>query len=131
MGSVIEYSTCDCGNPDKYSDYYYKSDELYESCDVCGYYHSVYIKNRPKDKDYKYPPDWKPEYVEKEGRTGFVVKVFGYEGAGHSVGFIEESQVENIIDQLQGDTNVKMFGITYKNDKGNYLTQIYNNDANR
>lgn len=131
MGSVIEYLTCDCGNPEKYSDYYYKTDELYESCDVCGYYRSVYIKNRPKDKDSKYPPDWKPEYEEKEGRTGFVLKVFGFNDGGYSVGFVEENQLELMIDNLQKDSNVKSFGITYKNEKGKYLTQIYKNNVSR
>jgi hypothetical protein len=52
MGSVIDYKKCDCGNEEMSSDYYYKSDELYEFCDVCGHFYSRTITNRPKTKEY-------------------------------------------------------------------------------
>ena len=123
MGSVSEYKVCKCGSEELFSDYYYKTDELYESCDVCGYYHTAFIKNRPTDG--KYPEGWKPEYDEKEGATGYVVKVFAKEGVGHSVACVEEKDVEGLIGALETDQQVKHFGITYKNAKGFYQTQLF------
>jgi len=122
MGSVIDYKKCDCGNEEMSSDYYYKSDELYEFCDVCGHFYSRTIKNRPKTKEY--PLDWKPEYAEKSGRTGYVIRVFTKESIGHVVTAIEKKYLKEALEDLKKDNNVDKFGVTFNKD-GLYQTQIF------
>jgi hypothetical protein len=122
MGSVQEYKICKCGNPEMSSDYFYKSEELYESCEVCGYWHSVRITNKPDNG--KYPENWKPEYEEKEETTGYVLKVKGF-GVGYEVGFVQEKDLEAIISALEIDERVQYFGITFKRKSGFYATQIF------
>ena len=123
MGSVIEYKKCNhCGNEEMSSDYYYKSDELYEFCDVCGHFFSNTIVNRPKTKEY--PFNWKPKYEEKSGRTGYVIRVFTKESVGHVVTAIEKKHLKEALKELQKDENVDKFGVTFKKD-GFYQTQIF------
>jgi hypothetical protein len=123
MGSIQEYKLCKCGYQEMVSDYYYKSEELHEFCEVCGYHHSVSITNRPKDG--KYPDGWKPEYKEEEGTTGFVAKIFNKDGKGYTVACIEKKSVRGIIEQLTKDAEIIKFGITFKDNLGHYQTQIY------
>ncbi|MBK7362748.1 MAG: hypothetical protein IPJ01_10670 [Micavibrio sp.] len=124
MGSVIEYKECECGNQEMTSDYHYKSDELYEFCDVCGYYHSVSIKNKPEDG--KYPEDWKPDYDESEGKTGYVIKIFENNTVGHLVSCIEKEHLKEALQNLKKDEVVSKFTVTFKSPEGFWQTQIFN-----
>lgn len=123
MGSVQEYKLCECGNPEMFSDYYYKTDELYESCDVCGYYHTVKIANKPDDGNY--PEDWTPEYDEKSELTGYVIKIKPVDSVGYEVGFIKQENLDDVIQALESDERVKTFGITFKGTNGFYRTQLF------
>jgi len=124
MGSVIEYKECDCGNKEMTSDYHYKSDELYEFCDVCGYFHTVSINNKPEDN--KYPDGWQPEYNEQEGRTGYVIRVFQKDTVGHMVSCIEKEHLKEALQDLKKDELVTKFTVTFKNKEGFWQTQIFN-----
>jgi hypothetical protein len=121
--SIIEYKTCKCGNTEMVSDYHYNSEELYESCDVCGYYHTVSLLN--KSKDGKYPIDWKPKYENKEGTAGYVTKIFQKELEGYSIAFIEKATILKVVDDLKTNLKVPKFAVTFKDSNGNYQTQIY------
>lgn len=120
--SVINKKKCKggCGSLDMISDYHYITDELYESCDVCGYYYSVKIKNKVEGGEY--PNDWKPEYEEVEGQTGYVVKVFDNDGC--SVCFCKEDDLEELINNLDENEEVIFFGVTHKGKNG-YKTQLF------
>lgn len=108
------------------SDYHYNSEELYESCDVCGYFHTVSLKN--KSKDGKYPSDWKPEYETKEGTTGFVMKIFHKGLEGHNIAFIEKSTIMKVVNDLKDNPKVSKFAVSFKDKEGNYQTQIYDKE---
>ena len=114
-----------CSNTEIYSEYNYKSEELKEFCDTCGYYHTIELKN--KLQNGKYPEDWTPEYENIEGQTGFVLKVFTENEIGHHTAPISKSDVKKIVDELKKDNNVYKFAISFKDLKGNYQTQIYTN----
>lgn len=129
MGSIIEYVNCECGNMERHEDYYYKTGEIYEFCDCCGFYNVNRIVNRPENGVYG--EDWKPIYEEKSGRTGFVLKVFEKEGKGNLVMCLEKKEVKLTIDNLIKDENVIKFGITFKDIKsGNIQTEIFNKVKN-
>lgn len=123
-----EHKLCKCGNPQMISNYNPKSEEVYESCDVCGYYHTVSVSNLPKEGS---PPEgWKPEYKEAEGETGFVAKIFVKDTGEVNVACIEKKNVGNLIKALKDDSNVERYAITYK--AGSYyITQIYNKSRYR
>ena len=127
MGSVIEYKECSCGNKDMSSDYHYKTEELFEFCDVCGYFHSITLKNKCEDGNY--PNDWKPEYDEQEGRTGYVIKVFENGLEGHLTTCVNKDKLKQMLNSLKNDKLVNKFCITFKDTNGYYQTQIF--DKNR
>jgi len=124
MGSVIEYKECSCGNKDMSSDYHYKTEELFEFCDVCGYFHSITLKNKCEDGNY--PDDWKPEYDEQEGRTGYVIKVFENDLEGHIVTCVDKTNLKQMLNSLKNDKLVNKFCVTFKDTNGYYQTQIFN-----
>ena len=128
MSEVREYKLCKCGNKDMISNYNYKSEELYESCDVCGYFHTKAVINMPEGD---IPEGWKPEYQETEGTTGFVVKIFGIDKKGFSIASVEKDVVKDVIKTLKKDNNVIRFAITFKDNLGNIQTQIYNKNKYR
>lgn len=123
MGSIQECKPCKCGYQEMVSDYYYKSEELFEFCEVCGYHHSVKITNRPKDGNY--PDGWQPKYHIENGKTGFVLKIFGKDDKGMTVACVEKKSISGIIKQLTEDSNIVRFAITFKDTLGNYQTQLY------
>lgn len=55
MGSVINYVKCHhCNTEDSlYEDYYYKTGEIYMSCNACGYYESHSIKPEAREAKKK------------------------------------------------------------------------------
>lgn len=119
-----EYKKCShCGSENMVSDYHYKSEELYESCDVCGYYYSKILLNNIEDGNY--PDNWNPEYKETKGVTGFVFKIFSFDLDGFSVCFCEKKDLEALIDSLENDESVDFFGVTFKGKNGSYKTQIF------
>lgn len=124
MGSVVEYKECKCGNKEMSSDYRYKSEELYEFCDVCGYHHTVSIKNKPEDGVY--PEGWTPEYDEREIRTGYVLRIFQVDTIGHIVTCIEKKDLKEALSDLKLDDEVSKFTVTCKNQDGLWQTQIFN-----
>jgi hypothetical protein len=122
MGSVIDYVECSCcGNKEMISDYHYSTEELYESCDVCGYYHTVKLTNKYLDGNY--PEDWQPKYDEVKSK-GYPVKIFNSETKAFAVCVCEEKDLENLINNLQEDENVSYFGVTHQGKNG-YKTQIF------
>ena len=122
MNCVVEHKTCQCGN-EITSDYFYTTEEVYESCDVCGYFFSIRLTNKIENGNY--PDDWKPKYVEEKGQTEYVVKIFSYDDLeGFSVCFCKEDDLEKLIDKLEGDESVMFFGITHKGKNG-YKTQLF------
>jgi hypothetical protein len=124
MGSVVEYKECKCGNKEMSSDYRYKSEELYEFCDVCGYHHTVSIKN--KTEDGVYPEGWTPEYDEREIRTGYVLRIFQVDTIGHIVTCIEKKDLKEALNDLKLDDEVSKFTVTFKSPEGFWQTQIFN-----
>jgi hypothetical protein len=116
------FKICKCGNQEMSSEYNYKIEELFEFCDVCGYYHKVSIKNKPEDD--KYPEDWKPEYEDIEGETGYVFHVFQKE-VGHFISCIDKKNIKLVLNGLKEDVLVDKFAITYKNQDSNYQSQIF------
>jgi hypothetical protein len=105
------------------SDYFYMSEELYESCDVCGRWHTVKIVNLPESGIY--PDGWEPEYDEQEETVGYVIKIRRVNSDEYEVGFVKEENVAAIIDAMELDERVATFGITYMGSKGYYQTQLY------
>lgn len=58
MGSVTSYVDCpNCSN-EMYEDFYYKTGELYNFCNHCGYQQNHFIKNRDKRLDELKEEDW-------------------------------------------------------------------------
>lgn len=123
MGNACEYKPCKCGNPQMISDYHYKSEVVYESCDVCGYYRIVRLAN--KIESGVYPENWTPDYHEDEGKTGYVVKIKDVDNGKFEVAFVEESDLGHLITVLESNESVHFFGITFMGTKGYYLTQIF------
>lgn len=113
---------CKCGNHEMSSEYNYKLEELFEFCDVCGYYHKVSIIN--KNEDDKYPEGWTPQYEDIEGQTGYVFHVFQKE-VGHFISCIDKKNIKSVLNGLKEDVLVDKFAITYKNQEGNYQSQIF------
>ena len=69
MGSVIEYIDCpNCGSPDCFDDFYYKTGEEYIFCNKCGYHRSSHIISREKSLDQLTENDW--EYNESTSPYG-------------------------------------------------------------
>jgi hypothetical protein len=121
MGRDIIYNKCKhCQNESLQSDYDYIIEELNETCDVCGYYHNIKLTNKCEDGNY--PDDWKPEYEETEGNTGFVINIFTETGNARCL--CHEENLEDLIEKLENDDNVIYFGITHKGKNG-YKTQIF------
>jgi hypothetical protein len=108
------------------SEYNYKTEELSEFCDVCGYYHTMSLKNKPTDG--KYPENWKPEYEESEGRTGFVIKRFEYGVDGHFINCVEKQHIKECLEGLKKDESVSRFGVTFKDKNGAYQTQVFDKE---
>lgn len=92
MGSVQSYEDCPiCKAIDSLStDYYYKSNEVYEMCDICGYRHYVEIVNRADIEQ----ENWVPKHEETTikgvgvGRIRFETPVYEH------VFFDDQSYVE-------------------------------------
>lgn len=125
MGSVIDYVECDCGNKEMTRDSYYKTNELYEFCDCCGFFNVNRINNRPMDGVF--PDDWKPEYEQNKGRTGFVFKIFENGKRGAVVLCVDKPNVKETIKSLIQDEEVIRFGVTFKDRKtGCYQSEIFN-----
>ncbi len=125
MDSVkTTYKKCSCGNESMTSDYDYKTEQLRDFCDVCGYFKTVVLKNWIENGEY--PKDWQPDYDVQEGKTGFVLKMFPINEEGHFTAPINKEDVKQIIEELKKDESIRMFAISFKDNKGNYQTQIYN-----
>lgn len=64
MGSVLSEEKCKCGGVVTIDDYY-KTFEIYVSCNRCGYFYSRELK---RDENYKpiFDDQGKPIYIEKE-----------------------------------------------------------------
>ena len=124
MSSHKEFRKCKCGNPMMVSDYNYKEETLYEFCDVCSYYHTVAITNKPKDGNYK---EWEAVYQEESGIAGIVLKIFKAESDGYEFCCIKKDVIRSVVGALKKATDVVKFGITFKNKMGFYQTQIYTN----
>jgi hypothetical protein len=126
---VFEYKKCDvCGNDQMTSEYYPKTEQLKDFCDVCGYYHTIELKN--KLEDGKYPEGWKPEYETKREQTGFVLKMFPRQEEENSptnffIAPINKDDVKPLIEQLNNDADIEKFAISFKDKKGHYQTQIF------
>jgi hypothetical protein len=123
MTNIREFEYCNCGNTEKYV-FKVKNnnqiEQIYNSCDVCGFYSSLTIKNKMNE----YPADFRPIYDEQITDSSFVLKVFTKIGE-YEVAFLNESNVEEIVEKLEKDNRILFFSITYKNKKGVYLTQIF------
>lgn len=120
------YKKCSCGNEAMTSDYDYKTEQLRDFCDVCGYFKTVVLKNWIENG--KYPEDWQPDYDIQEAKTGFVLKMFPLNEEGHYTAPISKSDVKKIIEELKRDNEIGKFAISFKDNKGNYQTQIYHNN---
>ena len=130
MNSVLTNKKCTiCGNNEMSSEYFYKTEQLTECCDVCGYFRTIELKN--KLEDGKYPEDWKPNYDINKGTTGFVLKAFPINEVGHYTAPINKSDVKQLVEQLKNDSNISKFAISFKDNKGNYQTQIYYNTVKK
>lgn len=128
--SIITNKECEyCGNEEMYSEYNYKSEELREFCDICGYFHTVELKN--KSEDGKYPEDWQPEYENTEGQTGFVLKAFSKHQVGHYTAPIQKEDVKKILEDLKKDNTIYKFAVSFQDKKGNYQTQVYHNSTEK
>lgn len=97
MGSVIEYVECpNCGSPDCFSDFYYKTGEEYVNCGECGYHYSLVIKNRNKPLKDLEEGDWEVKEL-KNPWGSYRVKSRGC--IGHVAGALENKQQFDILKQ--------------------------------
>lgn len=104
MGSVIDYIDCpNCGSPDCFDDFYYKTGEEYISCNRCGYHRSSVIKMRDKKLSELTESDW--EYIECLNPYGaFRYKVEG--GVAYHCGTLEtEADGMNFITTMESPEN--------------------------
>jgi len=118
----LKHKECSCGSKQMTSDYNFKTEELNEFCDVCGYLHIIVLTNKIEDGGY--PEDWNPEYEEQEVRTGYVLKAFTKDGSGF-ISCLDRSILKEALQDLKNDENVVRFAITSNRD-GFWQTQIFN-----
>ena len=119
----------ECGNKEMTSEYNPKTGEYYDSCDICSYYKIVTLTNKPEVDDT--PKDWKPNYDTKEGKTGFLIKLFIKGESGCKIATIEKEAVKEVMGKLKDDDNISRFAITFKDPSGCYQTQLFNKDRYR
>lgn len=106
MGSVIEYIDCpNCGSPDCFDDFYYKTGEEYINCNRCGYHRSATIINRDKPLNELDKTDW--EIIEsKNPYAAFRYKV--NEAIAYHCGTLEtEEDGEQFIATMESDPTIQ------------------------